>query len=66
MRHFGRFSRAGHPALLCFSLLLALRDARVYDLDRTPVSTCRWTDVENVRAFAAFFREHAGEFPETP
>ena len=47
-------------------LLLALRDARVYDLDRTPVSTCRWTDVENVRTFAAFFQEHAGEFPETP
>ena len=47
-------------------LLLALRDARVSDLDRTPVSTCRWTDVENVRTFAAFFQEHAGEFPETP
>lgn len=42
--------------------LLALKDARIYDLDRTPVSTCRWTDVENVRTFYEFFKSHERDF----
>ena len=42
--------------------MLALKGARIYDLDRTPVSTCRWTDVENVRTFYDFFKSHARDF----
>lgn len=42
--------------------LLALKGARIYDLDRTPVSTCRWTEVENVRTFYDFFKSHARDF----
>ena len=42
--------------------LLALKGARIYDLDRTPVSTCRWTEVENVRTFYDFFKSHACDF----
>lgn len=42
--------------------LLALKGAHIYDLDRTPVSTCRWTEVENVRTFYDFFKSHARDF----
>ena len=31
--------------------LPALKAACIYNLDQTPVSACRWTEVENVRAF---------------
>lgn len=42
--------------------LLALRGAKIYNLDTEPVSTCRWTDVENVRVFYEFFKARDGEF----
>lgn len=42
--------------------LLALRGAKVYDLDRAPVETCAWTEVPNVRAFYDFFHRHKDEF----
>lgn len=42
--------------------LLALRGAKVYDLDRTPVEPCRWTDVPNVRTFYDFFQKHSRDF----
>ena len=42
--------------------LLALRGAKVYDLDRTPVESCRWTEVPNVRTFYDFFHRHRDEF----
>ena len=42
--------------------LLALRGARVYDLDSDPVCVRRWTELEAVRAYHDFFREHEGEF----
>lgn len=35
--------------------MLAMRGARVYDFDRTPVSTVNWVDVESVRALYEFF-----------
>ena len=35
--------------------LLALRGARVYDLDRAPVETRKWTELENVQVYRAFF-----------
>jgi len=42
--------------------LLALRGAKVYDLDSDPVDVRRWTELENVRVYYAFFKEHEGEF----
>ena len=42
--------------------LLSLRGAKIYDLDARPVSTCRWTDVENVRVFYEFFQAHEADF----
>ena len=34
----------------------------IYDLDTAPVTTRRWTDVENVRMIWDFFQEHKAEF----
>ena len=42
--------------------LLSLKGAKIYNLDANPVSTCRWTDVENVRVFHDFFKARETEF----
>ncbi|MBM6717867.1 AAA family ATPase [Gemmiger formicilis] len=42
--------------------LLAMPGARVYDLDSDPVQPRRWTELENVRAYYDFFKEHEEEF----
>ena len=42
--------------------LLAMRDAKVYDLDADPAAVCRWTELPAVRAYYEFFREHEGAF----
>lgn len=42
--------------------LLGIRDAKIYDLDETPVEVKNWTDVKNVRQYYEFFREHKQEF----
>ena len=42
--------------------LLAMRGARIYDMDASPARTVKWTDVPNVRAYFDFFKEHQGEF----
>lgn len=42
--------------------LLAMRGAKVYDLDANPVTICRWTELPAVRAYYDFFQAHAKEF----
>lgn len=42
--------------------LLALRGARIYDLDADPPRPRRWTELENVKVYQKFFADHAGEF----
>jgi predicted ATPase len=42
--------------------LLAMRGARMYNLDENPVTIERWTDLENVRAYYDFFKIHEREF----
>ena len=42
--------------------LLAMRGARIYNMDENPVRSCRWTELQNVRAYHDFFRQHASEF----
>ena len=37
-------------------------DVLIYDLDDVPVSTRKWTELENVRMFYEFFEEHRDEF----
>ncbi|MGB4660025.1 MAG: AAA family ATPase [Mobilitalea sp.] len=42
--------------------LLAMRGARIYNLDKDPVIIERWTELENVRAYYDFFKTHEKEF----
>ena len=42
--------------------LLALKGARIYDLDESPVDIKKWTELEGVRTYFEFFEQHRGEF----
>ena len=42
--------------------LLAMKGAKVYDLDSVPVREKKWTELENVRAYYDFFKLHEREF----
>ena len=42
--------------------LLAIKGAKIYDLDECPVSVKKWTELENVRYYYNFFKEHEHEF----
>lgn len=42
--------------------VLALRDAKIYDLDATPVVTKRWTELPAVQVYADFFAAHRQDF----
>lgn len=46
--------------------LLAMKHAKIYDLDEYPVSIKKWTQLENVRTYYDFFQEHDGEFSTNP
>ena len=41
---------------------LAMPGAKVYNLDLYPARVCSWTELENVRAYYDFFKEHENEF----
>lgn len=42
--------------------LLAMRGARIYNLDENPVVIKHWTDLENVRTYYEFFKTHENDF----
>lgn len=46
--------------------LLAMRGAKIYDLDAAPVCTRHWTQLPAVRAYHDFFMRHADSFDEEP
>ncbi len=41
---------------------LAMPGARIYNLDLQPAAECKWTELENVRAYYDFFKRHENEF----
>ena len=43
-------------------VFLAMREAKIYNLDSYPASVCRWTELPNVRRYFDFFMEHKDEF----
>ncbi len=58
VRFFGcQFIIATHSPFL-----LAMRGAKIYDMDENPVDVKRWTQLSNVRAYYDFFKKHEGEF----
>lgn len=42
--------------------LLAIRGAKIYDLDENPVDVKPWTALENVKVYQEFFERHKEEF----
>lgn len=42
--------------------LLAMKGAKIYDLDSRPVTVKKWTDIENVRLYHDFFKENTNLF----
>ena len=42
--------------------LLAIKGAKIYDLDAYPAQVCRWTELEAVCTYYDFFCEHDKEF----
>lgn len=42
--------------------LLAMRGAKIYDLDETPVDVKKWTDLESVRTYQQFFAKFKDSF----
>ena len=44
--------------------LLAMRGAKIYDLDEEIVTVKRWTELGNVRAYYDFFMKHRAAFEE--
>lgn len=44
--------------------MLAMKGAKIYDLDEHPVDVKRWTELGNVRLFYEFFKKHEWEFED--
>jgi len=42
--------------------LLAMRGAKIYDLDESPVGVKKWMELENVRTYYEFFKRYENEF----
>lgn len=42
--------------------LLSMRGGKIYDLDEDSVDIKKWTELENVRTYYEFFKQHDGEF----
>lgn len=44
--------------------VLSMRGAKIYDLDAEPVDIKTWTELENVKEYYHFFKEHEKEFTD--
>ena len=44
--------------------ILAMKGAKIYNLDENPVTVERWTKLENVRTYFDFFKAHEKEFTD--
>jgi len=42
--------------------LLALNNAKIYNLDETPVEICNWWELENTKLYYNFFQKHSNLF----
>ena len=42
--------------------LLAMKGAKIYDLDENPVDVKKWTELENVLAYYDFFKKYEKNF----
>ncbi|QUI25278.1 AAA family ATPase [Vallitalea pronyensis] len=42
--------------------ILAIKGAKIYDMDASPVAVRKWTELKNVRLFYDFFKQHEKAF----
>ena len=42
--------------------LLAMANAKIYNLDEEPMRVSKWTDLPNVRVYYEFFKRHKDRF----
>ncbi len=42
--------------------LMAVKGAKIYDMDSYPIKTKRWSEFENVKVYRNFFKSHESEF----
>lgn len=42
--------------------ILSMKNSKIYNLDKIPVTTSSWTELENVRTYFEFFKKHRNEF----
>ena len=42
--------------------ILSIPYSHIYNMDATPVTTCKWTELPNIRIIHDFFKDHGGEF----
>ena len=54
-----QFVISTHPPFL-----LAMRGAKIYDLDSVPVQSRPWTELEHIRAYWQFFQDHRVELED--
>lgn len=45
-------------------VLLAMKGAKIYNLDDYPADVCEWTELPNVRRYFDFFMDHKDEFKQ--
>lgn len=58
VRFFGcQFIIATHSPFL-----LSMKNAKIYNLDESPMRVSEWTTLPNVRTYYDFFKSHEGEF----
>ena len=42
--------------------ILSIPNSRIYNMDLLPVSTCKWSEIPNIRIMFDFFMEHKADF----
>ena len=42
--------------------ILSIPFSRIYNMDKVPVTTCKWTELPNVRIYYNFFKDHSEDF----
>ena len=61
MEDSARFFRCQFVIATHSPFVLALREAKIYDLDGDPAAVRRWTELPAVRAYYEFFKKHERE-----
>ncbi|MBO4299466.1 MAG: AAA family ATPase, partial [Clostridia bacterium] len=61
MEDSARFFRCQFVIATHSPFVLALREAKIYDLDGDPAAVHHWTELPAVRAYYEFFKKHERE-----